>query len=338
MQHHLSNMVGVIIFAFLPSFFVSTCRKHYLMCPLPIMHSIYKAFDHFKSRSGFSSLSLANLLLLPLANIFLSIPDSHWLFRHPRFLACGFIIIIIDDATNRLHLWVRGEYLAKPSLCQRLYKDTLQHRVIRLQPFLWDFILQDVPHTTEDQTTDTLAQQFQHQLLRRQFFSTTFRQLLGLPCSRPRFPIRVSRLKMFWKADMLQQARVVWYRVLYSKLPTMAYLHQINTSLSPLMLTLSSEWRLYCPFSGSLSHQMPNMAIYSVTLLYRYEPTSYTYTHSIIYSKSISSHLLFTNSKYTHYFLNYTMVTMVLSLTISYSEYSFPSSLSIFLNEHSLLE
>ncbi|RCH88659.1 hypothetical protein CU097_009393 [Rhizopus azygosporus] len=68
------------------------------------MQPIYKAFDHFGFSPDFSSLSLANILLLPLANLFLSIPD----FCHLRVLTSNFFII--DDATERLRLRVRKQY------------------------------------------------------------------------------------------------------------------------------------------------------------------------------------------------------------------------------------
>ncbi|ORE00957.1 hypothetical protein BCV72DRAFT_323730 [Rhizopus microsporus var. microsporus] len=84
-QHHLSNIAGNDHFRLL-SFFVPTCRKYDLIHALSIMQPIYKAFDHFGFNPDFSSLSLANLLLLSLANLFLSIPN----IRHARFLASNF--------------------------------------------------------------------------------------------------------------------------------------------------------------------------------------------------------------------------------------------------------
>lgn len=169
MQYHLSNISRNYRFRFL-SFFVPAYWRCDLIYPLSIMQPIYKAFDHFGFSPDFSSLSLANLLLLPLANLFLSIPD----FCHLRVLASNFFII--DDATDRLRLRVRSKYPVKSSLCQRLYKDMLQHRTIQLQLFLWGVILQDVPHITEDQTADILVLPFQQEPLRRQF-SIQFRRL-----------------------------------------------------------------------------------------------------------------------------------------------------------------
>lgn len=117
-QHHLPNITGNDHFFFL-SFFVLTCRKYDLIHPLSIMQPIYKAFGHFGFSPDLSSLSFANPLLLPLASLFLSIPN----FCHLRFLTSNFFII--DDATDRLRLRVRSKYPVKFGLCQRLYKDML---------------------------------------------------------------------------------------------------------------------------------------------------------------------------------------------------------------------
>lgn len=111
------------------SFFVPACWKHDFIHPLFIMHPIDKAFDHFKSRSDFSSLSLANLLLLPLANIFLSIPDSHWLVHRPRFLACSLLLLLMMQPIAYVCGWEVNTLLSLTcaSDCTKIYYNTEQY-------------------------------------------------------------------------------------------------------------------------------------------------------------------------------------------------------------------
>ncbi|KAG1470254.1 hypothetical protein G6F56_002790 [Rhizopus delemar] len=162
--------------------------------------------------------------------MFTSIPDRHWFHRHPRFLTSDFFII--DEQTRRLRLRVRGEYPIKPGLCHRLYKDILQRRTISLQPYLWNFILSDIPTLDEDHIPDKLAQQFCTHPLWKKFHAGKYRQLANTTRHQSKIKLPSSRLKLFWNSSMLLQARAVWYRILNYKLPTMSYLHSIRVVAS----------------------------------------------------------------------------------------------------------
>lgn len=117
-------------------------------------------------------------------------------------------------------------------LCQRLYNDILYHRTIRLQPFLWDYILNDAPTLANDRTAESLSQQFRNQRIWQKFSSRKFRPLRSTNNYHSRIGIAQFRIKNFWNAPMLLQVRSVWYRMLNSKLPTMSYQHHIHNAKS----------------------------------------------------------------------------------------------------------
>ncbi|CAO3672760.1 unnamed protein product [Rhizopus stolonifer] len=205
LSHHLSIIGGHEHFNCV-SFFVPAFRKHNLNQHWSILHAIYKAYDHFDIVHDFSPLSISNQLKLPLNKMFTSIPDRHWFHRHPRFLASDFFII--DDQTRRLRLR------------------------ISLQPYLWNFILSDIPTLDEDHTPDKLAQQFCTHPLWKKFHAGKYRQLANTTRHQSKTKLPSSRLKLFWNSSMLLQARAVWYRILNYKLPTMSYLHSIRVVAS----------------------------------------------------------------------------------------------------------
>ena len=166
---------------------------------MSIFHAIYRAYDRFCLKPDFSVLSVPNLLHLPLGTMFISVPDSHWLHRHPQMLASNFFIY--DAEVRRLRLRVRGEYPFKPGLCHRLYKDVLIHRTIRLQPYLWPYILTNVPIIVDDSTADALSQQFRNLLLWNKFSSAKYRQLKDPSDYQTRINILKFRLHLFWNAN-----------------------------------------------------------------------------------------------------------------------------------------
>ncbi|KAG1447616.1 hypothetical protein G6F56_009203 [Rhizopus delemar] len=243
-SHHLSLIAGHEQFNFI-SLIVPAFRKPNLNQPWSILHAIYKAYDHFDIVHDVSSLSISNQLKLPLNKMFTFIPDHHWLHRHPRFLASDFFII--DYQTGRLRLRVRGEYPIKPGLCYRLYKDILQRRTISLQPYLWNFILSDIPTLDVDLTLDKLAQQFCSHLLWKKCHAGKYRQLDNTTRYQSKIKLPSSRLRLFWNSSMLLQARSVWYRILNYKLPTMSYLHSIR-------VVASAQCRLCEAANESLQH------------------------------------------------------------------------------------
>ncbi|KAI8077085.1 hypothetical protein BDF21DRAFT_317753, partial [Thamnidium elegans] len=112
------------------SFFIPSLRRHELNHPTSILHAMYKAFDYFKYQPDISSLSLKNLLLLPLSYFFQSIPACHWLLKHPHFPANKFFCY--DPILQRLRPKVLGEYDYKPGLCRILYRHLLVERTIQL--------------------------------------------------------------------------------------------------------------------------------------------------------------------------------------------------------------
>ncbi|KAG1031569.1 hypothetical protein G6F25_012004 [Rhizopus arrhizus] len=111
-SHHLSTIAGHEEFNFI-SLVVPAFRKHKLNQPWSILHAIYNAYDHFDIDHDFSSLSISNQLKLPLNKMLTSIPDLHWLHRHPHFPGSSFFII--DDQTHRLRLRVIQRHTTTPN-------------------------------------------------------------------------------------------------------------------------------------------------------------------------------------------------------------------------------
>jgi hypothetical protein len=87
--HHMS-IIANSASAPLLSFYVPELRKHDLNHSTSILHTVYKAFDHFNIQPDFSHMSLQNLLLLPLHYLIQTIPDDHWINRHRHFPASHF--------------------------------------------------------------------------------------------------------------------------------------------------------------------------------------------------------------------------------------------------------
>jgi hypothetical protein len=188
------------------SLFIPETRKHDLNHPLSIMHAIYKAFDHFGFQPDLSSLSINNLLLLPIKYFFSSCPADHWIHRYPYFKASEFFIH--DLGVRRLRLRVTSEYIQRPRLCKKLFNEILIHRTVKLHPFLWQYIETDITVMDVDNTADTLVSQFRDQSLWQKFSSTKYRHLNILHTGRISLIPRL-QLKRFWSAEMLLQARAI---------------------------------------------------------------------------------------------------------------------------------
>ncbi|KAG1050143.1 hypothetical protein G6F43_007562 [Rhizopus delemar] len=221
LHHPFTSVAGNDNFPLI-SLFVPTLRKHNLHQPMSIFHAIYRAYDRFCLKPDFSALSIPKLLLLPLTTMFNSLPDSHWLHRHPQMLASKFFIY--DAEVRRLRLRVRGEYPFKPGLCHRLYKDVL----LIVRP------------------TRSLNI-FEIYLLWNKFSSAKFRQLKDPSDYQTKINIPKFRLQLFWNADMLLQARKAWYRTLNLMLPTMK-------SLCHLQLADNTQCRLCQICEDSIEH------------------------------------------------------------------------------------
>ncbi|KAI9468878.1 MAG: hypothetical protein EXX96DRAFT_589557 [Benjaminiella poitrasii] len=100
LQYHFSLITPSECCPTLP-FFASAFRKQELNTPLPIVHSIYKAFDHFQLSPDLSTISLSVLLILPLTYMLTDVPDDHWLQKQPLLPAsCFFLLIPLHVAYN----------------------------------------------------------------------------------------------------------------------------------------------------------------------------------------------------------------------------------------------
>ncbi|KAG1251987.1 hypothetical protein G6F68_012001 [Rhizopus microsporus] len=170
-------------------------------------------------------------------------------------LASNFFIY--DAEVRRLRLRVRGEYPFKPGLCHRLYKDVLIHRTIRLQPYLWPYILTNVPIIVDDSTADALSQQFRNLLLWNKFSSAKYRQLKDPSDYQTRINIPKFRLHLFWNANMLLQARTVWTWYPELNLPSEALCHFLLSLVPPPTLPLAQLQRFLTVVSTSLCYTTP---------------------------------------------------------------------------------
>ncbi|KAG0787255.1 hypothetical protein G6F22_007378 [Rhizopus arrhizus] len=146
----------------------------------------------------------------------------------------------LDLATNEYKLAKAVAELARKlprvSLAEESNEMVLRFRSYfistKLQPYLWNFILSDIPNLDEDHTPDQLAQQYCSHPLWKKFNASNYRQLAKNNRNQSKIKLPSSRLRLFWNSSMLLQARAVWYRTLNYKLPTMSYLHSIRVVAS----------------------------------------------------------------------------------------------------------
>jgi hypothetical protein len=199
---------------------------------------------------------------MPLQYMFTSIPEDHWLRRYTSFSAFRFLIY--DANSQRLRIQVPGEYIDKPGLCNRLKQQILEHRTMKLQPYLWQFILNDVTQEMLDRNDDPLLEQFQQVELWQRYQSSTFRYRYDSKIRKSALPLPEKFLKRFWSTPMLQQARTLWYRVLSQKIPHTKYLHQIGKVDSPVCQLCQEQedsfthFLVFCPRKKEIWNRMLN--------------------------------------------------------------------------------
>ncbi|KAG1577777.1 hypothetical protein G6F47_012196 [Rhizopus delemar] len=80
----------------------------------------------------------------------------------------------------------------------------------------------------DDHTADILSQQFCNLPIWKKFSSKKFRQLQDSHSYRTKITASKPRLRLFWNASMLLQARTVWCKALNHKLPTLSSLQKIR--------------------------------------------------------------------------------------------------------------
>ncbi|KAG1442360.1 hypothetical protein G6F56_011093 [Rhizopus delemar] len=144
--------------------------------------------------------------------------NQHWSILHAIYKAYDHFGIVHD--------------FSPLSISNQLTLPLNKIRTISLQPYLWNFILNDIPTLDEDHTPDKLAQQFCTHPLWKKFHPGKYRQVANTTRHQSKIKLPSSRLKLFWNSFMLLQARAVWYRILNYKLPTMSYLHSIRVVAS----------------------------------------------------------------------------------------------------------
>ncbi|RCI02034.1 hypothetical protein CU098_006490 [Rhizopus stolonifer] len=141
-------------------FFSRTLRCHDLFHPTTVVNGIYAAFGHFINNLRLDNAPLTNSLYFPLINMFEALPQHHWFYRHSKVPAPLFLLF--NEQSNRLRLKIRYEYGTLPGLYHQLFIDVLRRRTVEIQPFLWQYITQDVtpstfsaPDALTKQLTDT---------------------------------------------------------------------------------------------------------------------------------------------------------------------------------------
>lgn len=213
------------------SFFITEFRKHSLIHPTSVINVFYKFVDSHHIQYSLEQVPLTTLLQLPVRHLLLTIPNDHWLHRHPNTLMSD--VFTFDENQHRLRLKVPTEFITHPRLSRRVYDDILTRRTVQLQPFVWQYILHD--HTLDN---TALATTFHHQLITHPQWSilrsTELRNFQDDIGKKYQLLVPASQLYKFWASPMLLPARQLWYRTLIRKLPTGKYLHDIHRRDSPL--------------------------------------------------------------------------------------------------------
>ncbi|KAI8338293.1 hypothetical protein BD560DRAFT_311996, partial [Blakeslea trispora] len=119
MLHHFALMSPCIEEP-LFTFYSPDHRPHDLEHPTSFVHSLYKAFDHFKIKFSFDKVPLLVILQWPLRRFFEDLPVDHWLHRHKTLPAS----LLLDTTSGSLPLVIRrpGTYARHPYLLFRLYR------------------------------------------------------------------------------------------------------------------------------------------------------------------------------------------------------------------------
>jgi hypothetical protein len=221
------NIITPLLFSFLKeiqpqfnepaiSFFVPEFRKHDINHPTSIIHTMYKAFDHFQIQYQYSEVPLATLMKFPATHFLQSLPSDYWLRRYPKLTASQVFIYEPEEQFIRLRL--PTEFESHPRLLKRLFHDIFDTRLVALQPFVWEFIENNMVYNEED-IDISLAQQLVSNPLWTRFSSKRFRLHNYTGALSRTFRIPQTKMKIFWSATMLLPARNLWYRVLSNKVP-----------------------------------------------------------------------------------------------------------------------
>jgi hypothetical protein len=230
-RYHLSIITNSKTPVNLP-FFVPELRNHAINHPTSIINACYKTFDQFDCQPDFSNSSIQTILQMPLHYMFTSIPGDHWLHRYSSLPAYRFLIY--DASSQRLRIQVPGEYEGKPRLCNQLKKQVLEHRTMKLQPYLWKFIINDVTQEMLDRKDDPLLEQFQQVKLWQRYQPRLFRYTYDSKIQKAALLLPGKSLEHFWSNPMLLQARNLWYRVLSKNIPHTKYLYEIGKADSSI--------------------------------------------------------------------------------------------------------
>lgn len=155
-------------------FFIPEWRKHDLNHPTSIIHTCYKAFDHFQIEKDFSTVSIETLLMLPLHYLIMVFPPNHWLHRHKNLTADK--LFRYDPDIKRLRIRMVQEFETLPKLRRQLKKEILDLQTVKLQPFLFPYILNDVDEDS-NLTVDfsPITQQFRKNKMWLTYTSSVFR-------------------------------------------------------------------------------------------------------------------------------------------------------------------
>ncbi|KAI9325495.1 hypothetical protein BD770DRAFT_334879 [Pilaira anomala] len=209
---------------------------------LSIWPVIFELFDYFNQNDGFklTQVPVHTLLTMPLRKLLLYPPTVaskttlHWTLRHGNFSANLFLVF--DSHQQRLRLKVLGKYTRYPVLCQRLYNEILTLRTIKLQPFVWDHIVNS-PTTAATSHSDWKTHPLMKSMLSNNRWSPfdrqTFRQHYQLDAESI-IIFDIKDIKEFWHVTMYPQARTIFFRAFSKCIPSKDLLlkfNMVNTSL-----------------------------------------------------------------------------------------------------------
>ncbi|KAI8389428.1 hypothetical protein BD560DRAFT_320290, partial [Blakeslea trispora] len=122
MLHHFALMSPCIEEP-LFTFYSPDHRPHDLAHPISFVHSLYKAFNHFKIKFSFDKVPLLVILQWPLRRFFEDLPVDHWLHRRKTLP----VSLYLDTTSGSLPLVTRrpGTYARHPYLLFRLYREVV---------------------------------------------------------------------------------------------------------------------------------------------------------------------------------------------------------------------
>ncbi|KAI9332181.1 hypothetical protein BD770DRAFT_297500, partial [Pilaira anomala] len=132
-------------------------------------------------------------------------------------------------------------------------------RTMSIQPYLWNFILKDMPAHEISRVDLSLYKSFQQMSSWKNFHILNYRSLISGDNNTEALLISAASLKKFWSTSMLLQTRDLWYRTFSKKLPTTSFLHIIGTVESPNCrlcgnsnIDTLDHFLLYCPLKQEI--------------------------------------------------------------------------------------